>query len=68
MGLAPVVRDYGRILTRGLDCLLGLLRERFLPIYGSGQNIRAWIFVDENCRAIHMVMEKGEKGQVYNIG
>ena len=68
MSLAPIARGYGRILTRGLDCLLGLLRERFLPIYGSGQNIRAWIFVDENCRAIHMVMEKGEKGQVYNIG
>ena len=44
------------------------LRGKPLPIYGSGQNIRDWIFVDDNCGAILTVLEKGEKGQVYNIG
>ena len=44
------------------------LRGKPLPIYGSGQNIRDWIFVDDNCAAILMVLEKGEKGQIYNIG
>ena len=39
-----------------------------LPIYGSGQNIRDWIFVDDSCAAILTVLEKGEKGQIYNIG
>ena len=44
------------------------LRGKPLPIYGSGQNIRDWIFVDDNCGAILKVLEKGEKGQIYNIG
>ena len=43
------------------------LRGKSLPIYGSGQNVRDWIFVEDNCRAIHMVLEKAEKGEVYNI-
>ena len=36
------------------------LRRRPLPIYGSGKNVRDWIFVEDNCRAIHFVLEKGE--------
>jgi dTDP-glucose 4,6-dehydratase len=44
------------------------LRAKRLPIYGSGENVRDWIFVEDNCRAIQMVLEKGEKGQIYNIG
>ena len=44
------------------------LRGKPLPIYGSGQNIRDWIFVDDNCGAILTVLEKGEEGQIYNIG
>jgi dTDP-glucose 4,6-dehydratase len=43
------------------------LRGRPLPIYGSGNNVRDWIYVQDNCRAIHSVLEKGEKGQIYNI-
>jgi dTDP-glucose 4,6-dehydratase len=44
------------------------LRGKPLPIYGSGKNVRDWIFVEDNCRAIHFVLEKGQKGQIYNIG
>ena len=44
------------------------LRRKPLPIYGAGENIRDWIFVEDNCRAIHTVLEKGEGGQIYNIG
>ena len=44
------------------------LRGKRLPIYGSGENVRDWIFVEDNCRAILTVLEKGEKGQIYNIG
>jgi dTDP-glucose 4,6-dehydratase len=44
------------------------LRGKPLPIYGSGQNIRDWIFVEDNCAAILTVLERGEKGHVYNIG
>jgi dTDP-glucose 4,6-dehydratase len=43
------------------------LRGKPLPIYGSGENVRDWIFVEDNCRAIRFVLEKGEKGHVYNI-
>jgi dTDP-glucose 4,6-dehydratase len=43
------------------------LRGKALPIYGSGKNVRDWIFVEDNCRAIQFVLEKGEKGHVYNI-
>jgi dTDP-glucose 4,6-dehydratase len=43
------------------------LRGKPLPIYGSGKNVRDWIFVEDNCRAIQFVLEKGEKGQIYNI-
>jgi dTDP-glucose 4,6-dehydratase len=43
------------------------LRGKPLPIYGTGENIRDWLFVDDNCRAIQLVLEKGKKGQVYNI-
>ena len=43
------------------------LRGKALPIYGAGENVRDWIFVEDNCRAIRFVLEKGEKGQIYNI-
>jgi len=43
------------------------LRGKHLPVYGTGENVRDWIFVEDNCRAILTAMEKGEKGQIYNI-
>ncbi len=39
-----------------------------LPIYGSGKQSRDWIFVTDNCRAVDVVLRKGKKGQIYNIG
>ena len=39
-----------------------------IPVYGDGLNVRDWIFVDDHCRAILAVMEKGKPGGVYNIG
>jgi len=38
-----------------------------LPIYGSGRNIRDWLFVEDHARAIWMILQKGRKGEVYNI-
>jgi dTDP-glucose 4,6-dehydratase len=43
------------------------LRGRPLPIYGTGENVRDWIFVEDNCAAIQLVLEKGAKGETYNI-
>ncbi|MEJ7630394.1 MAG: dTDP-glucose 4,6-dehydratase [Nocardioidaceae bacterium] len=39
-----------------------------VPLYGEGVNVRDWLHVDDHCRAIHLVLEKGRLGEVYNIG
>lgn len=44
------------------------LKGEPLPIYGDGQQVRDWLFVEDHCKAILQVMEKGKVGQVYNIG
>jgi len=44
------------------------LEDKPLPVYGDGQNRRDWIHVEDHCRAISMVIEKGKPGEVYNIG
>lgn len=44
------------------------LEKKELPVYGDGGNVRDWIHVEDHCRAIQMVMKKGQAGSVYNIG
>jgi dTDP-glucose 4,6-dehydratase len=39
-----------------------------LPVYGDGSNIREWIYVEDNCRALDLVLREGDPGEVYNIG
>ncbi|MCQ4333146.1 dTDP-glucose 4,6-dehydratase [Natronomonas sp. F2-12] len=39
-----------------------------LPLYGDGSNVREWIYVDDNCRAIEAVRKRGAVGEIYNIG
>lgn len=39
-----------------------------LPIYGTGANVRDWLYVEDHCRAIERVIEEGKPGEVYNIG
>ena len=39
-----------------------------LPVYGDGQQIRDWLYVEDHCRGIRSVLEKGSEGEVYNIG
>ena len=39
-----------------------------LPVYGDGLNVRDWLFVEDHCKAIDMVLERGRLGQVYNVG
>jgi dTDP-glucose 4,6-dehydratase len=43
------------------------LEGKDLPIYGDGRNVRDWIYVEDNCRAIDMVGRRGREGEVYNI-
>ena len=44
------------------------LEGKPLPVYGDGQQIRDWLFVEDHCRAIRAVLENGGPGEIYNIG
>ena len=44
------------------------IKQKAIPIYGSGENIRDWLFVEDHCRALDLVLHKGRAGEVYNIG
>lgn len=44
------------------------LEDKPLPVYGDGLNVRDWIHVEDHCRAILFVLEKGREGEIYNIG
>jgi dTDP-glucose 4,6-dehydratase len=44
------------------------LEGKPLPIYGDGMQVRDWLYVDDHCRAILAVLEKGRAGEIYNIG
>jgi len=48
--------------------ILNALEEKPLPVYGDGRNVRDWIHVEDHCRAVLAVAERGEAGAVYNIG
>jgi len=48
--------------------ILNALSGKALPIYGKGDNIRDWLYVDDHARALCLVLEKGELGETYNIG
>jgi dTDP-glucose 4,6-dehydratase len=49
-------------------CLTNILRGLPLPVYGDGSNIRDWLYVEDHCRGIELVLERGEVGETYNIG
>ena len=44
------------------------LADKPLPVYGTGENIRDWLYVEDHCKAIDLIMRKGRVGEVYNIG
>ena len=44
------------------------LADKPLPVYGTGQNVRDWLYVEDHCKAIDLIMRKGRVGEVYNIG
>lgn len=44
------------------------LADKPLPVYGNGLNIRDWLYVEDHCRAIDMIIHMGKSGEIYNIG
>lgn len=44
------------------------LADESLPVYGNGLNVRDWLYVEDHCAAIDLVMRKGREGEVYNVG
>ena len=48
--------------------IINCLRGKPLPVYGRGLNVRDWIYVEDHCRAIDLVVRKGHIGEIYNIG
>jgi len=44
------------------------LEDKPLPVYGDGQQVRDWLYVEDHCRAIRAVLDKGGAGEIYNIG
>jgi dTDP-glucose 4,6-dehydratase len=47
---------------------LNALKGKPLPVYGDGSNVRDWLYVEDHCEALQLVLEKGKVGEVYNIG
>lgn len=48
--------------------IINALNGKPLPVYGDGMNVRDWLYVEDHCRAIDLVLERGTAGEVYNIG
>lgn len=48
--------------------VINALNNRPLPVYGDGLNIRDWLYVEDHCRAVDLILQKGRPGEIYNIG
>ena len=44
------------------------LNDKPLPVYGKGENVRDWLYVEDHCKAIDLIIHKGTVGEVYNVG
>lgn len=48
--------------------IVNALHDRPLPVYGTGENVRDWLYVEDHCRAIDRILRHGRIGEVYNVG
>ena len=51
-----------------VTCTANALNDKPLPVYGEGLNVRDWLYVEDHCRAIDLIIHKGRVGEVYNVG
>jgi dTDP-glucose 4,6-dehydratase len=48
--------------------IINALHDEKLPVYGDGKNVRDWLYVEDHCRAIDLIIHKGKVGEIYNVG
>ncbi len=48
--------------------IINALHDKKLPVYGTGENVRDWLYVEDHCAAIDLIVRRGKIGEVYNIG
>lgn len=48
--------------------IVNCLKNKPLPVYGDGLNVRDWLYVEDHCKAIDLIIHKGKNGEVYNVG
>ena len=48
--------------------ILNALQQRELPVYGAGENVRDWLYVEDHARALDLIAERGRRGETYNVG
>ena len=48
--------------------IVNALNDKPIPVYGTGENVRDWLYVDDHCKAIDLILHQGRVGEVYNIG
>ena len=48
--------------------IVNALNDKKLPVYGNGENVRDWLYVEDHCSAIDLIIRKGKVGEIYNIG
>ncbi len=48
--------------------IINALHDKPLPVYGKGENVRDWLYVEDHCKAIDLILQNGRAGEVYNIG
>lgn len=48
--------------------IVNALADKKLPVYGTGENVRDWLYVEDHCIAIDLILRKGRNGEIYNIG
>ena len=48
--------------------IINCLSNKSLPVYGKGENIRDWLYVEDHCKAINLILQEGAIGDTYNIG
>lgn len=63
--------NYGRFQfpEKLIPCLFHLAsKNKPLPLYGSGENVRDWLYVEDHCEAVELILHKSKPGEIYNIG